>query len=161
MLLGNHYSSIPLFNEYTSTKRKDTILKVENLSVAYGDKVIISDINFEEKNIVRPEQIAGTGNCRSWEDRGRGKSTLFKALTGLENSNYRQGAHPDYSKQIVDGKQPAKIVQEGDVGFVNQKYTLFRHKTVLQALQFALRRSELSKRGEGRKDHAVPARLGP
>ncbi len=42
--------------------------------------------------------------------------------------------------------QPAKKVQEGDVGFVNQQYTLFRHKTVYQSLLFALRRSGLTKK---------------
>lgn len=51
---------------------------------------------------------------------------------------------PDYSKPIQDGKQPAKKVKEGDVGFVNQKYTLFRHKTVFQALQFSLRKDTSS-----------------
>jgi len=52
---------------------------------------------------------------------------------------------PDYKKQIANGLQPAKVVEEGDVGFVNQKYTLYRHKTIYQALMFALRKTNLAK----------------
>jgi ABC-type nitrate/sulfonate/bicarbonate transport system ATPase subunit len=52
---------------------------------------------------------------------------------------------PDYSKAVINGQQPAKLVQEGDVGFVDQKYTLFRHKTVFESLWFALRKVSLPK----------------
>lgn len=125
----------------TTYEQKDTILHVSNLSIAYGDKVIISDINFEEKNVVRPgttqgQIIAVVGRS------GRGKSTLFRALTGLEQPTTGTVLIPDYSKSATNGQQPAKEVAEGDVGFVNQKYTLFRHKTIYQALQFALRNAE-------------------
>ena len=121
-----------------SYEQKETLLHVNNLSIAYGDTLIISDINFEEKNVIRPgmnqgQTIAFVGRS------GRGKSTLFRALTGLEVPTTGTVLIPDYSKQIVDGQQPAKKVGEGDVGFVNQKYTLFRHKTIYQSLQFALR----------------------
>src|SRR6478752_6129977 len=75
---------------------------------------------------------------------GRGKSTLFRTLTGLEKPTTGQVLIPDLSKVLNNGHQPAKKVAEGDVGFVNQKYTLFRHKTVLQTLLFAMRRSPLS-----------------
>ena len=33
-------------------------------------------------------------------------------------------------------------VREGDVGFVSQNYVLFRHKTILQAMHFAMRKRE-------------------
>jgi ABC-type nitrate/sulfonate/bicarbonate transport system ATPase subunit len=122
-------------------EQKDTILHVSNLSIAYGSKVIISDINFEEKNVVRPDTkqgqiIAFVGRS------GRGKSTLFRALTGLEQPTTGTVLIPDYTQQVTNGQQPAKQVAEGDVGFVNQKYTLFRHKTIYQALQYALRNVE-------------------
>lgn len=128
-------------NQY---EQKDTVLHVENLSVAYDGKVIISDINLVEKDVVRPgkkqgQTIAVLGRS------GRGKSTLFRALTGLEKPATGCVLIPDYSKPAENGMQPAKQVEEGDVGFVNQKYTLFRHKTVYQALSFALRNANLSK----------------
>ncbi len=122
---------------------KQTILHVENLTVRYGAKTVLQDINLIEKDTVRNDRpqgqiIAFVGRS------GRGKSTLFKSLTGLEKPTAGRVLIPDYSKPIHDGNQPAKIVEEGDVGFVNQKYTLFRHKTVYQSLQFALRTSKLS-----------------
>lgn len=122
---------------------KEIILHVENLSVVYDGRTIIKDINFVEKNTVRPgmnqgQTIAFLGRS------GRGKSTLFRTLTGLEQPTTGKVLIPDFTKPVSNGQQPAKMVCEGDVGFVNQKYTLFRHKTVYQALFFALRKTILS-----------------
>lgn len=124
--------------------QKETILHVENLTIAYGEKVILQNVNIIEKDTVRDgisqgQTIAVVGRS------GRGKSTLFRALTGLEKPTSGRVLIPDYSKPVTNGQQPAKLVQEGDVGFVDQKYTLFRHKTVYQALMFALRNSTQSK----------------
>ncbi|NML20288.1 ABC transporter ATP-binding protein [Pseudoflavitalea sp. G-6-1-2] len=124
-------------------EQKQTILQVENLSVAYNGKTIIQDINFTERDTVRPgmqqgQIIAVLGRS------GRGKSTLFRTLTGLEKPTTGQVLIPDLEKPVANGIQPAKKVSEGDVGFVDQKYTLFRHKTVWQSLFFAMRRSGLT-----------------
>lgn len=40
-----------------------------------------------------------------------------------------------------DNPEDAIEVKEGDVGFVDQKYTLFRHKTVYKIMRYALRKS--------------------
>ncbi|MET0636766.1 MAG: ATP-binding cassette domain-containing protein [Chitinophagaceae bacterium] len=122
---------------------KDTILHVDNISVAYDGKVIIKDISFEEKDVIREgttqgQIIAFLGRS------GRGKSTLFRTLTGLEQPTTGRVLIPDYNQKPQNGLQPAKMVHEGDVGFVNQKYTLFRHKTIYQSLFFALRKSGIS-----------------
>jgi ABC-type nitrate/sulfonate/bicarbonate transport system ATPase subunit len=124
-------------------EQKDTILHVENLSISYGEKVIISNINFTEKDTVRSDKPQGQTIAVVGRS-GRGKSTLFRAITGLEEPTTGLVLIPDYAQQIVDGKQPAKKVREGDVGFVDQKYTLFRHKTIYQSLKFSLRNSPLS-----------------
>lgn len=126
-----------------SYEQKQTILQVENLSVAYNGKTIIQDINLTERDTVRPgmqqgQIIAVLGRS------GRGKSTLFRTLTGLEKPTTGQVLIPDLEKPSANGIQPAKKVAEGDVGFVDQKYTLFRHKTVWQSLFFAMRRSKLT-----------------
>ncbi len=119
---------------------QNTLLYVENLSVAYGDKVIIKDVNLVEKDVVREGHI--TGQVIAVVGRsGRGKSTLFKALTGL--------VKPTSGKVLIADTQTgaendAKEVQEGDIGFVDQKYTLFRNKTVYETMQFALRRKEMT-----------------
>jgi len=124
-------------------EQKDTILHVENLSVAYGDKVIISNINFTEKNIIRPGKAQGQTIAFLGRS-GRGKSTLFRVLTGLEEPATGVVLIPDYDKEIANEQQPAKKVKEGDVGFVDQKYTLFRHKTIYQSLKFAYRKAKIS-----------------
>jgi ABC-type nitrate/sulfonate/bicarbonate transport system ATPase subunit len=131
-------------------EQKHTILHVEDLTVAYGNKIVLKDVNLVERDTIRPgkEQgqiIAFVGRS------GRGKSTLFRSLTGMEHPTSGRVLIPDYSQPVVDNKQPAKLVREGDVGFVNQRYTLFRHKTVFQALSFALRKSKLSKEEKNEK----------
>lgn len=120
---------------------KETLLYVENLSVVYDDKVIIKDICLIEKDVVRAAK-ENTGQVIAIVGRsGRGKSTFFKALTGLVHPNSGKVLIKDFSK---NEENSAKPVQEGDIGFVDQKYTLFRHKTVRQTLQFALRKSAIS-----------------
>lgn len=117
----------------------DTILYVENLNVQYDGVDIIKDVNLIEKDVIRPDQT--TGQIIAFVGRsGRGKTTLFKALTGLVKPNAGQILIPEHDNPSI-----AKIVCEGDVGFVDQKYTLFRNKTVEETLIFALRSSTLTK----------------
>ena len=121
-------------------KEEGIILQVDNLSVAYGDKVIIRDISFIERNVTREDLNQGQVIAVLGRS-GRGKSTLFRAMTGLVKPTSGKVLIPDYAQTPKDGLQPAKEVGEGDVGFVDQKYTLFRHKTVLETLHFSLRNS--------------------
>jgi len=115
---------------------------VEDLSVVYDDKVVIKDVNFVEKDVIRDNTI--TGQVVAFVGRsGRGKSTLFRALAGLEKPTTGRVFIADTSE---DNNVGAKEVSEGDVGYVDQKYTLFRNKTIYQALQFALRKKDISKK---------------
>lgn len=125
-------------------EQKDIVLHVENLSVAYGDNVIIKNVNMTEYNVTRTGHVQGQIIAVLGRS-GRGKSTLFRALTGLVKPSLGRVLIPDYSKPIENGVQPAKDVEEGEVGFVDQKYTLFRHKTVFDALMYALRNQQGSK----------------
>lgn len=120
---------------------KETLLYVENISVAYDDKIIIKDMNLTEKDVVR-SNVENTGQIIAILGRsGRGKSTFFKALTGLVEPNSGKILIRDFESKEANA---AKTVKEGNIGFVDQKYTLFRHKTVNQALKFALRKTTLS-----------------
>jgi ABC-type sulfate/molybdate transport systems ATPase subunit len=117
-------------------KYDGTVLMVENVSVKIGDKTIIENINFEEKNVVRDgmtqgQMIAVVGRS------GRGKSTLFKVMTGLRK--------PTTGRVLIPGDEAAKPVEvvEGDVGFVDQKYTLLRHMTLYQQLCFAAKKGNI------------------
>ncbi|NNT71017.1 ABC transporter ATP-binding protein [Flavobacterium sp. IMCC34852] len=127
---------------------KETVLYVENLSVAYDDTVIIKDINLTEKDVVR-NGVDCTGQVIAFVGRsGRGKSTFFKALTGLVPLHTGKILIKDFESE---DPAAAKMVKEGDIGLVNQKYTLFRHKTVTQTLRFALRKSTLSETEKDKK----------
>jgi polar amino acid transport system ATP-binding protein len=120
---------------------REALLYVENLSVAYDKKVIIKDINLIEKDVVRAG-VDNTGQTIAIVGRsGRGKSTFFKALTGLVEPSTGEILIKDFQSQEATAAKPVK---EGDIGFVDQRYTLFRHKTVNQSLQFALRKSNLN-----------------
>jgi len=121
---------------------QNTLLYVENLSVAYGDVTIIKDVNLTEKDVVRDGQV--TGQVIAIVGRsGTGKSTLFKALTGLVKPTTGKVLIADVQKDA--NSNDAKQVHEGDIGFVDQKYTLFRNKTVYETMLFALRNKPMSK----------------
>lgn len=122
----------------------ESILTVENLSVAYDGKKIIQDINLAEKDVLRPGIIQGQTLAFVGRS-GRGKSTFFRSLAGLEKPTTGKIMLSDLSKETADGHPPMKEVAEGDVGFVDQSYTLFRHKTIYQAMEFAMRKVEKSK----------------
>ena len=126
----------------TQYQELDTILYVENLSVGYDGKQILKDVNLIEKNIVR-QGVESTGQVIAFIGRsGRGKSTLFKALTGLLKPSSGRILITDMTTDDVDDAKP---ISEGDIGFVDQKYTLFRHKTVEQICQYAMRKLKMSK----------------
>lgn len=127
---------------------KESLLYVENLSIAYDDKIIIKDVSLIEKDVVRAG-IENTGQTIAIVGRsGRGKSTFFKALTGLVQPKTGKILIKDFASQEENAAKPVK---EGDIGFVDQKYTLFRHKTVTQTLQFALRKTPLSQTEKDKK----------
>lgn len=129
-------------------KLENTLLYLDKVNIGYPNKnnakeinMILKDISLIEKNVVR-DGVENTGQIIAFLGRsGRGKSTLFKVLTGL--------IKPTEGKVLIANTtgdvNEAKEVSEGDVGFVDQKYTLFRHKTLTQIFQYALRNSPLNK----------------
>lgn len=120
---------------------KETLLYVDNLCVAYDDTIIIKDINLIEKDVVRKGHKSTSQVIAVVGRSGRGKSTFFKALTGLVQPKNGKILIKDFKS---DNQTAAKEIKEGEIGFVDQKYTLFRHKTVYQTLKFALRKTTLS-----------------
>jgi ABC-type multidrug transport system ATPase subunit len=114
----------------------EDLLVVENLCVAYGNKIIIRDIGTEQipfaikdvkrANMQQGQTVAVLGRS------GRGKSTFFKAITGIVQPNSGSIKIPDYKQ---DGN--FRTVKEGDVGFVQQNFPLSRNQTIYQMLQNA------------------------
>lgn len=119
------------------------LLLLSDVSLGYDPKKpILKHVNLTEFNIIR-EGVESTGQTIAFIGRsGRGKSTLFKGLTGLLQPYDGHIYITNFNGEDVND---AKILSEGDVGFVDQKYTLFRHKTITQICEYALRKSKLSK----------------
>ena len=109
------------------------ILRVEHLTKAYGENVILKDISLSVKEgevIV----IVGPSGC--------GKSTLLRCLNGLEEI---QEGTVTYREALVNGRETGKDRKASGkiaeirqkVGMVVQSYELFPHKTILQNVMLA------------------------
>lgn len=113
----------------THTKEQ-VILKVENVCLNY-DRPILRDVNFEIRNIVRPNQTQGQVISLVGRS-GIGKTQLFKILSGLLQP--KSG-----SVKIGDDLHHVKA---GEVGIVPQNYILFNHRSIEDNLKIGLRASD-------------------
>lgn len=104
----------------------ETLLKMENVSFNYEDKLVLRDANLEIKNIVRPDCHQGQVVALLGPS-GMGKTTMFRLLAGLDT--------PDSGTIRVGPDQHP--VERGMVGVVAQNYPLFAHRTVLSNLLIA------------------------
>lgn len=110
------------------TKTK-TLLLVENISLQYDDKLILRDINFCVKDIVRPGMEQGQVVSLIGRS-GIGKTQLFKILSGLQQ--------PTSGNVFINGQQQVKA---GDMGVIFQNYYLFEWRTIQQSLMMAARQN--------------------
>ncbi|MEI8280973.1 MAG: ATP-binding cassette domain-containing protein [Armatimonadota bacterium] len=102
---------------------KETILKIENVNLTLGGKLILKDVSGEIKNIHREEiqqgQVIGLLGPS-----GMGKTQLFRILSGLNM--------PDTGTVFVTEQMTP--VRAGMVGVVAQNYPLFNHRTIISNL---------------------------
>jgi polar amino acid transport system ATP-binding protein/sulfate transport system ATP-binding protein len=99
---------------------KETLVKVEDVTIVLGGKLILRDIDLEIKNVVRPGM--SQGQVVGFLGRsGRGKTTLFRAMAGL--------LRPTRGRVLVTEKQVP--VERGMVGVVPQYHTLFENRNVI------------------------------
>lgn len=108
----------------TNYTEQNPLLTLSNISLKYGDKLILRDINIQIKDLV----VAGstTGQvCTVVGKSGVGKSQLFGLIAGL--------VQPTTGEILIGLEQ--KKVEVGQVGMVAQNYPLFRHRTVLNNLR--------------------------
>jgi ABC-type nitrate/sulfonate/bicarbonate transport system ATPase subunit len=114
----------------TNYSKQEVILKAENVNLCYGDRIILHDINFTIKNIVRPNMTQGQVVSLIGRS-GIGKTQLFKLLSGLQK--------PTTGKiSIYDNKE----VKAGDMGVIFQNYYLFEWRTVYQSLLLAAKQNK-------------------
>lgn len=107
----------------------EDILNVENVSLELGGKLILRDININIKDVIRPD-TGPTGQIIGFlGPSGRGKTQLFKLLSGLNKPT---------TGQILLGTNRKPVVA-GDVGVVAQNYPLFEYMTVFQNLEYVCR----------------------
>lgn len=120
--------------------RAQTLLKVENVTLKFGDKTVLHNVNAEIKNVVRPGLTQGQV-VGFLGPSGRGKTQLFRILSGLNK--------PTSGRVLVGPNlEPVRVV---DVGVVDQHYTLFDHRTVGDNLMIAGRMAGLNKKAAREK----------
>ena len=122
--------------------KKETVLQAKNLGLCYDGKPILRDINFEIRNIVRPDM--NQGQVISLIGRsGIGKTQLFKLLSGLQT--------PTSGEILIHGDQKVK---PGDMGVIFQNYYLFEWRSIHTSLLLAAKKNPLLK---GKEKEAIQA----
>jgi len=113
----------------TAYTKGEVLLQADNVQLCFGNRVILHDINFAIKNIVRPGMQQGQVVSLVGRS-GIGKTQLFKLLSGLQS--------PSAGHIYL---QNNKTVQAGDMGVIFQNYYLFEWRTVYHSLLLAARQN--------------------
>lgn len=112
-------------------KYGDTILKVDHVSLAYDDTIVLRDVNAEVRDIIRDDctqgQVVGFLGPS-----GIGKTQLFRIIAGLNQ--------PTSGQVLVNST--GIPVKAGMVGVVPQSYPLFENRTIYSNLMLAARQSD-------------------
>src|SRR3569833_3093883 len=102
-------------------------LKIEDISAAYGDNVVLDGINLD----IQPGELfalLGRSGC--------GKTTLFRLIAGFADARH--------GRIVVGGKEISNLPPwKRDVGMVFQSYALWPHMTVGDNVAFGLRERRL------------------
>ncbi len=113
----------------TEFSYKEPLLTLANVSQQFGGEVVLRDINVQVRDVVRPGVMQGQV-VGFYGRSGMGKSVLSRIMAGLLAP----------SAGTVQVGSPAHEVRPGDVGFVQQRYPLFNHRTLLDNLLVAAAR---------------------
>ena len=121
------------------------MLQARDLSLSYGNKCILHDINFSIRDIIRPGMLQGQVVSLVGRS-GIGKTQLFRILSGLQQ--------PSSGSITIRERKPAetctgsievyqeRAVRPGDMGVIFQNYYQFGWRTVKQSLLLAARRNK-------------------
>lgn len=121
-------------NLYTES---NCLIEINHLHIQYGNKLILRDVgndaipfrinDIHREGMNQGQIVAVLGRS------GRGKSTLFRSLVGLEQPTKGRIIIPKDFKG-----SDYKNIEEGDVGFVQQTYPLSRNQSVYDMLRDAV-----------------------
>jgi sulfate transport system ATP-binding protein len=96
---------------------------LENVTKRYGEQVTVDRVSLDVEGGELFVLLGASGS---------GKSTVLRMIAGL--------SAPDEGVIRVSGKDVTRLApQARDVGFVFQNYSIFRHMTVAQNIEFGLR----------------------
>lgn len=127
---------------------KEPLLTLQDVSVSFGPELVLRDLNVQVLDVIRPGlsqgQVVGI-----YGRSGIGKSVLCRVLAGL--------ARPSTGTVRVGEAQQA--VRPGAVGYVQQRYPLFQHLTLLDNLRLAARRRHAPTEAQARTE-AYLSRFG-
>ena len=115
----------------TSYSFGKTLLKIENVSLEYDGRPVLSGVNAEVRDILVPGKVKGQV-VGILGPSGCGKTTLFRIIAGL--------LAPTSGRVSVNGFD--RSVVAGEVGVVAQSYPLFEHRSVLGNLMLGARKKE-------------------
>ncbi|MEI6948475.1 ATP-binding cassette domain-containing protein [Paraflavisolibacter sp. H34] len=111
----------------TPHTKAELLLEAQDVSLRYGTRLILRDINLRLHNITRPGLQQGQVVSLIGRS-GVGKTQLFKLLSGLQ-------APSTGTIRLQDGRP----VKAGDMGVIFQNYYLFPWRTLHQSLLLAAR----------------------
>lgn len=118
----------------------DILLFIEHLKKAYGDNVVLKDINLQVK---RGEVIVVIGPS------GCGKSTFLRCINALEPI---QGGTITVDGRTIDGSSKDIASLRQKIGMVFQSYDLFPHMTVLDNITLAPIKAQGKKKEEAQDE---------
>ena len=116
------------------------LLKIEHLHKAFGDNVVLKDINLEVK---KGEVIVVIGPS------GCGKSTFLRCINALEPI---QGGQILLDGAPIDGESKSINQVRQKIGMVFQSYDLFPHKTILENITLAPMKVQKRKKADVEKE---------
>ena len=108
-----------------------TLLKIDNVSLEYDGRPVLSGVTAEVRDIIVPGRVQGQV-VGILGPSGCGKTTLFRIIAGLHA--------PTSGRVSVNGFD--RPVRAGEVGVVAQSYPLFEHRTVLGNLMLGAKKKE-------------------
>ncbi len=110
-------------------------IALEQISKYYAGTAAVSDVTAD---IAQGEFFVLLGPS------GSGKSTLLRAIAGLTTI--------DHGRIVLHGRDVSNVrAKEREVGFVFQNYALFRHMTIADNIEFALRARRVPARERRRR----------